>query len=137
MIAGMKNLRTTRQALCWLIMATLLSGACAQSVGYADQIGAYKNDARPIDGGPTNSSFIANLAVSQAKRAVNGSGVGSSSAGGNFTSLVTGNSNQNSDIASAGGFNFASPVITGSVRGNVTVVVQKGAVKGNITAVQP
>jgi hypothetical protein len=113
--------------------------ALAGGSSFQDNIAAYKSESRPVESAPFNSGFVTNLAISQAKLLT---GRGMSSAGqttrGGVTSVVKeGAVGLDGVLASNGGLNIASPVITGTVRGNVTVVVQKGAIKGNITAIAP
>ena len=104
---------------------------------YSDQIAAYKAEAKPIESAPRNSSFVSDLAMSQVKVAISkNSQNGLDSTG--FSSLLKESSVGQVGINNTtGGLSIASPIITGTVNGNVTVVVQKGAIKGNITAISP
>ena len=104
---------------------------------YSDQIAVYKAENKPIESAPRNSSFVSDLAMSQVKVAISkNSQSGLDSTG--FSSLLKEGSVGQVGISNAtGGLSIASPIITGTVNGNVTVVVQKGAIKGNITAISP
>lgn len=118
-----------------------LVGASASAAGstFQENLAAYRAATKPVDSAPFNSNFVANLAASQAK-VMAGKGVGGTgrSSGGNLTEVVrAGAVDANGVALNDGGLNIASPVISGTVRGNVTVVVQRGAIKGNITAVTP
>jgi hypothetical protein len=68
-----------------------------------------------------NSGFISDRAVSQAKREV-------ARAGADATLSPA--------DANGGNINIASPQIFGRVRGNVTVVMERGAVRGDVTSVR-
>lgn len=130
--------RGTLAAMACLI-ASLALPAWAGGSTFQDNLAAYRADTRPVDGAPFNSGFVTNLAISQAKTlAARGLGNAGQATNGGITSAVKGGTvDSNGVSATDGGLSIASPIITGTVRGNVTVVVQKGAIKGNITAVAP
>jgi hypothetical protein len=107
-----------------LLVATALAHAGADN--YQEPIGAYKNDLKAKEPELVNSSYYADHATSVAKRAIDRAGIDGR------TDAV------DSGIAARGGgdVNVASPQIFGTVRGDVTIVMQRGAVRGSITSVK-
>ena len=110
--------------------------ACVSSVAqaggdpYGEGLSSYKTELKRDAPDLANGDFYGTLASSQAKRALLGSDA-------NSGDLTVSNAQGSSRSRSArdGGVNVASPQIFGTVRGNVTVVVQRGAVRGSITSV--
>ncbi|MDO9236413.1 MAG: hypothetical protein Q7U28_10340 [Aquabacterium sp.] len=130
---------TRASAIGGVILAFIGAPAWAGGSTFQDNIAAYRADSRPVDNAPFNSGFVTNLAISQAKT-MTGKGLNSigQNTGSGVTSVIRdGAVDVNGVAATNGGLSIASPIITGTVRGNVTVVVQKGAIKGNITAISP
>ena len=100
--------------------------AYAGKENYQEPLQSYaaemKRDAPDVQ----NSGFYGVIASSKAKRSLlNSLSDGSDPA---ETSGVSGNGNSI--------VNFASPTIYGKVRGNINIVVQRGAVQGSITSVK-
>jgi hypothetical protein len=112
-----------------LLVATALAHAGAAD-NYQEPIGAYKNDLKSKEPELVNASYYGDRAISQAKRAVDRAGIDRQLGA------------VESDLASrllrdgGGDVNVASPQIFGTVRGDVTVVMQRGAVRGSITSVK-
>ena len=103
--------------------------ACAAAPnGYGDASAAYKAELKADEFSQVNTGFIGNLAGSQAKRQADA--VGTDAGGGDAPAPRRGPGTPGD------GINIASPQIFGTVRGNVTVIVQRGAVRGSITSVQ-
>jgi hypothetical protein len=89
-----------------------------------DPLTSYKSDIAREAPNLVNGNFIADHAVSRAKRAVRRAGI-------DETLGAIG------DPADRGGdVNIASPQIYGRVRGDVTVVMERGAVRGDVTSVR-
>ena len=90
--------------------------------GYAAQM-----DREPID--VRNIGIYAVAARSQARRAVH------QAMSNVHTSIVNKESVSANPDDNGGDINIASPQIEGGNRGNITVIVEKGAINGNITTV--
>jgi hypothetical protein len=114
----------------FILPAALLAAAALAHAGttdnYQEPIGAYKNDLKAKEPELINASYYGDHATSTAKRA-----------------LARANIDGRTDAAESrlernggGDVNVASPQIFGTVRGDVTIVMQKGAVKGGITSVR-
>lgn len=91
--------------------------------GYAAQM-----DREPID--VRNIGIYAVAARSQARRAVH------QAMSNVHTSIVNKESVSANPDDNGGDINIASPQIEGGNRGNITVIVEKGAINGNITTVR-
>jgi hypothetical protein len=96
---------------------------------YQEQLNAYKAEVvrEPLD--VQNSSFYGLVAESQAKRAIRDSQPHDENI------AVTDEMHQNKH-PNDGSVNIASPQIVGTVRGNINIVVERGAFQGNITSVK-
>lgn len=106
-------------ALSWLLYSTT---SFAADPRYHEALSAYKGEMKRDEPANVNPRFIADLAISQARRnaqAATGSG---------RSARATGDS--------GGGLRIASPVITGSVRGDVNIIVEKDAVRGSVINIQ-
>ena len=108
-----------------LALLALAAGAHAAADNYNEATNAYKNDLKAKEPDLVKSGFYANHAVSVAKRNVKMADIE-----GSIASIDTGASGRGGSEV-----NVASPQILGTVRGDVIVVMQKGAVKGSITSV--
>lgn len=116
------------------ILAGLVIGAppCfAAKDNYREPISSYAGELKRDDLELQNGSFIGAVASSQAKRSLLVSG------GDNFYRV---DDSRESPVAAKpgtqGGVSIASPQIFGNVRGNVNIVVPRGAIRGNITSVK-
>jgi hypothetical protein len=106
-----------------LLMLLLAAAAAhAGADNYTEPLGAYKNDLKAKEPELVNGPYYGDRASSVAKRAIDRSGIDS-----RVSALNGGGS---------GDVNVASPQIFGTVRGDITIVMQKGAVKGGITSVR-
>ncbi len=106
-------------------------GVClaAPAKDYAEATSAYKSEVAREDGVATNAQFTGHLAASQAKRSARAEGEAASDA-------ADAEGRRLSRSASAQGSNFASPQIYGTVRGDVTIVVDRYGRRGSITSVR-
>lgn len=118
-------MKTFSRTAVTLILAVLAASAHSAADNYNDAINGYKADLKAKEPDLVNSGFATNHAISVAKRNVQMADVA-----GNTASLGSGSS-----LRGGSEVNVASPQIFGTVRGNVTVVMQKGAVKGSITSI--
>jgi hypothetical protein len=107
------------------------SGVClaAPAKDYAEASSAYKTEVTREDGVAVNAQFTGHLAASQAKRAARAEGEAASDA-------AETEGRRPSRFAAAQGSNFASPQIYGTVRGDVTIVVDRYGRRGSITSVR-
>ncbi len=103
-------------------LAALLAAQAHAAGGeaYQEAIGAYKSEMKLAPKEQVNTGFIADLAVSASHRAIR---------------RATGGDMPGADDK-GGDVNIASPTINGTVHGDVTVVVQRGAIRGNVTSVR-
>ena len=111
-------------------LACLCPAAQAGGDPYGEGLSSYKAELKRDAPDLANGDFYGTLASSQAKRALLGTDANSADL---TVSSAAGGSRSRS--ARGGSVNVASPQIFGTVRGNVTVVVQRGAVRGSITSV--
>lgn len=102
-----------------LLLLLAAAGAHAGADNYHEPLGAYKNDLKAKEPELVNGPYYGDRATSVAKRAID-----------------RGIDSRVSALDGGGDVNVASPQIFGTVRGDVTVVMQKGAVKGSITSVR-
>ena len=111
------------------LAATSATELSAADKVYQEQLNAYKAEVvrEPLD--VQNSSFYGLVAESQAKRAIRDSQPHDENI------AVTDEARQN-QRPNTGGVNIASPEIVGTVRGNINIVVERGAFQGNITSVR-
>ena len=119
---------------------TLIAGAAALAWAcppthaggdpYGEGLSAYKSELKRDAPDLANGDFYGTLATSQAKRAL----LGTDANGGDLTVSAAQGASR-SRHSRDGSVNLASPQIFGTVRGNVTVVVERGAVRGSITSV--
>jgi hypothetical protein len=111
-----------------------LSAACGVCVAapakdYAEATSAYKAEVAREDGVAVNAQFAGHLAASQAKRAARAEGEAASDA-------AEAEGRRLSRSVTAQGSNFASPQIFGTVRGDVTIVVDRYGRRGSVTSVR-
>jgi hypothetical protein len=114
-----------------IIMVSLAVAALPAHAGdknYDEALNAYHGEIvrEPLE--VKNTSFYGLVAESQAKRALLRDG----SNGNDINADVNSSRNSRDD----GSVNVASPQIFGTVRGNVNIVVERGAIRGNITSVR-
>jgi len=105
----------------WLVLLLAAAAAHAGTDNYTEPLGAYKNDLKGKEPELVNGPYYGDRASSVAKRAIDRAGIDS-----RIDTLGNG----------GGDVNVASPQIFGTVRGDVTVVMQRGAVRGGITSVK-
>jgi hypothetical protein len=103
----------------------------AANDNYKEPLQSYAGELKRDDLEVLNGSFIGAIATSQAKRSLLISGP---------DNLYQVDGSRDSPVAakagSQSGVSVASPQIFGNVRGNVNIVVQRGAIRGNITSVK-
>ena len=118
-----------------LLIAGAAALACAGPFAhagdaYGDALTVYKAELKREPPDLVNGAYYGDLATSQAKRAVQRNEANTTNLGPDATQ-----DGSRSAPSRNGGVNVASPQIFGTVRGNVTVVVQRGAIRGSITSV--
>jgi hypothetical protein len=115
-------------------LLTLLAGAALAAPclagppkGYDEATTAYKADTKIEDPTLVNAGFLGNIAVSQATRKSN-----------NLSAAADAGDEEPRGVLPREdeGLRFASPTVYGTIRGDLTVVVQRGAVRGSITSVR-
>lgn len=106
-------------------LARAVSPAHAAGDPYAEPGAAYKAEMKRDELPNLNTRFIADLATSQARR---------KSRSGDEASLTSFSSTARA--STDGGVRFASPTITGTVRGDVNIIIEQDAVRGGIIAIQ-
>ena len=103
-------------------LAALLAAQAHANGGeaYQEAIGAYRHEMKLTPKEQVNTGYISDRAISLARRAIRQSGVGET------------------PVADdpGGDVNVASPTINGTVHGDVTVVMQRGAIRGNVISVR-
>jgi hypothetical protein len=98
--------------------------------GYSEAAEAYKADMKRDDPHLINGGFIGNMASSQAKRQVTQTLRG-------LEGELRAEEIRRNRGSAAGGGDSASPVIYGTVRGNVTIVTTRGGGRrGSITSIR-
>ncbi len=108
-----------------------LRQADALDENYQKPLGSYTAEIAKEPDPPHNSSFYGTLASSQAKRALYRSMRGLESG---LLSLDDGDSRLRDDAS--GDINIASPDIVGDVRGDINIIVQRGAIRGRVISVR-
>jgi hypothetical protein len=112
-----------------IVLSGLAVGAACQAVppSYGEATAAYKTEVKPDSNASlVNPDYLGDIAGSKAVRK-----------GNNLAAAAEHRSNlRESERNGGGGVDFASPTINGTVRGDVTIVVQRGAVRGSITSVR-
>jgi len=98
---------------------------------YQKPLGAYAAEINKEPDPPHNSSFYGTLAANQAKRALYRSMRGLESG---LLSVDDGDGRLRNDAS--GDISIASPEIFGNVRGDVNIVVQRGAIRGRVISVR-
>lgn len=116
------------------VLASLVACAppCfAAKDNYKEPLQSYAGELKRDDLELLNGNFIGAVATSQAKRSLLVSGV---------DNLYQVDGSRDSPLAAKpgtqGGVSIASPQIFGNVRGNVNIVVPRGAIRGSITSVK-
>ena len=109
------------------------SGLCvaAPPKEYAETGAAYKTEVAREDAALINPRFTGHLASSQAKRSARALGEAETD-----TAEAEGRRLARRGAIVGDGIDFASPQIFGTVRGDVNIVVERGAVRGSITSVR-
>lgn len=113
-----------------------LAGACGLSAAappkeYAEAGAAYKAETAREDAALINPRFTGHLAASQAKRSARARGEAEADA-----AEAEGRRLARRGAIVGDGVDFASPQIFGTVRGDVNIIVERGAVRGSITSVR-
>ncbi|QLH49952.1 MAG: hypothetical protein HWD57_09290 [Candidatus Accumulibacter cognatus] len=107
--------------LSWLVYST---SCFAVDPRYHEALSAYKGEMKRDEPANVNPRFITDLAISQSRR----NAQAATGSGRSATQQATGDS--------GGGLRIASPVITGSVRGDVNIIVERDAVRGSVINIQ-
>lgn len=106
-------------------------GARAGQDNYQEPLNVYRADLKRTEPELVNSGFYGSVASSQAKRSVGQALAGAEQGADSQETRRAGR-----DRRDGGNVNVASPRIHGNVRGNVNIVIERGAIRGNITSVK-
>ena len=116
------------KSLLLLLTGAALAAPClAGPKGYDDAAAAYKTEMKIDDLPLVNVGFLGDFAGSKAKRKADAMVA---------ENEASAESPAARNARAESGLRFASPTIYGTVRGDLTIIVQRGAVRGAITSIR-